>query len=539
MFEKVVFNKFRDAENLEIKIGKNLTIIAGQNGTMKSTLLACIGQPFGIERGKENDLFNSEKLEECKIINTSFKTRISEIFKLSEKYDIPGSHEFEIFFTDVLPREILYENPLQVKSYAVTGRNPPIRFVTGKDRSTGKGNLPIPVIYLGLGRIYPLGESEAIESNVHLTDYEKKFLYENYQKILLNYGENYNEVNEVSKNKKLKTVGISTDKYDWKSISAGQDNIGKIISTILEFKRLKKEFGENYHGGLILIDELETTLYPKAQIELVKFLNKQCNDLSLKIICTTHSLEIIKECIENESVSRNAKINFLDKSRGKLINRNILDYNDIVKILLVLPKKILDKQTPKISVYTEDSEGMWLLKKILAKDISKYIEIIPLGLGHTEISKISLKISELKEGMIIYDKDVKEAYDKCKATSELKKNMNASKNYLILPGMRSIEEDFLKILQSIKEENNEFWDQCNNDNKQLAEHTLEIYNLTDRNSRKKWFLDEKKNYGKDGKAIFDIWIVNNKEEIEEFNNKFKEMLKLVYLQKFGINILKD
>lgn len=39
MILKVIINKFRLAEDLEIEIGKNLTAICGQNGTMKSTLL--------------------------------------------------------------------------------------------------------------------------------------------------------------------------------------------------------------------------------------------------------------------------------------------------------------------------------------------------------------------------------------------------------------------------------------------------------------------------------------------------------------------
>lgn len=539
MIEKVIFNKFRDAENLEIKIGKNLTIIAGQNGTMKSTLLACIGQPFGIERGKDNDTFVGENLEKCKIINNSFKTRINEIFKLSPTYDVPGTHEFEIYFTDKLSTDIVYENPLKVKSYPVSDRNPPIRFVAGKSRSGGKGNLPIPVIYLGLSRIYPLGESDINKQNLLLDEEEIKFLYTNYKKILLSYEEEYTDISEISKNKKLRTIGISTTKYDWNSISAGQDNLGKIITTILEFKRLKKEFQENYYGGIILIDELETTLYPKAQKELVKFLNKQCNDLNLKIICTTHSLEIIKECIENDAISRNVMINFLDKTRGKLIKKQIVSYDDIVKNLLVLPKKQQEREYPKISIYTEDMEGTWVLKKILPKGILQYINTVPLGLGHSEIAKVSLKISELKEGIVIYDRDVKDTYTSAKSTSELKKNMNKSENYLFLPGNKSLEEDFIEILKNIEDNDDTFWDNCINDSKQLALNSLEKYTLSDRNSRKKWFNDERKYYGKDGKEILDIWMSKNIGAINEFRNEFGEKLKKYYLNKFGIAILKE
>ena len=52
-------------------------------------------------------------------------------------------------------------------------------------------------------------------------------------------------------------VGFLTDSYDPLSNSAGQDNIGQILSAICRYKILKEELGENYHGGLLLIDEIE------------------------------------------------------------------------------------------------------------------------------------------------------------------------------------------------------------------------------------------------------------------------------------------
>lgn len=536
MIDKVIFKKFREAENLELRIGKNLTVIAGQNGTMKSTLLACLAQPFGIERGKENDIFADEKLENCKIITRTFKAKISDIFKLSEKYDIAGNHEFEVYFTDELPQNLIYENPLRVKAFKVD-RNPPIRFVTGKDRSSGKGNIPIPVVYMGLGRIYPLGESEVFQEEIELTVREKEFLYENYKNILLSYNEKYEEVNQISKNKRINTIGISTDKYDWKTISAGQDNIGKIISTILEFKRMKDTFKENYYGGIILIDELETTLYPRAQKELLKFLNKECQKLKLKIIFTTHSIEVLKECIENEAIFRNIQINFLDKTRGKLINKNIITFKDIAKNLLVLPKESSNVSMPKINIYTEDEEGEWLLKKILDSKVKKYIEFKPLGLGHAEISNIAFKIDEIKEGIIVYDADVKSAYENVrKKGSRFKKNMEITDNYLILPGKKSIEEDLIKILKEIPEDKNEFWENCINDNKQVAISKLNEYNIDTRESRKEWFKTELKNYGRNGKELYNLWRLENRKEIEDFSIEFKEMIIKKYLNRYGINI---
>ena len=535
LIEKIIFNKFRCAENLELRIGEHLTIIAGQNGTMKSTLLACIAQPFGIERGKENDVFGSKILDECKIVNDSFKTQINKIFKLSTKFDLPGEHDFDIYFSSNLPPEIFYENPLKVKSFKVTDRTPPIRFVTGGNRKAGKGNIPIPVIYLGLSRLFPIGESNLEKNEVILSEKEKKFLYKNYRRILLSYEEDYETINQISKNN-IKTLGISATNYDWQSISAGQDNIGKIICTVLEFRRLKEKFRDDYIGGIILIDEIESTLYPKAQQELVKFLNKQCQDLKLIIVCTTHSLEIIKECIENKEILKHTIINFLDKTHGKLTCKNLSTFEDISRNLLVLPKNNERQNLLKIKVFTEDVEGEWLLKKIINKDFLEFIDMVPLGLGFDEIAKVAYKLSEIKEGIVIYDADVKERYAQSGNSSNFKQNMNKNKNYLFFPGDKSIEEDFLEILKNTSGSENEFWTKCNNDSKQITLSSLEDYKLEDRNGRKEWFNNERKNYGKDGSVILEKWKKNYRKSIDEFNEKLKELLKSSFLKEYGIKL---
>ena len=44
--------KFRGFEDLDFDLGHHLTVIAGQNGTQKTTLLGMLTQPFTI--AKEN-----------------------------------------------------------------------------------------------------------------------------------------------------------------------------------------------------------------------------------------------------------------------------------------------------------------------------------------------------------------------------------------------------------------------------------------------------------------------------------------------------
>ena len=540
MILKVIINKFRLAEDLEIEIGKNLTAICGQNGTMKSTLLGCIGQPFGVGRGRKKD-DKKENYSDCMIVNQKFYTDINDIFKFSREYDIPGNHSYYICFdenSDIVKKKIIYENPLQVKSRKrPDGEKKHIRFVAGKSRSTGKGNIPIPVVYLGLSRLYPIGEVDNLkENNLELSDQEIDFFKKYYSEILLSFdSEEYkNEIKLIDKNK-ISTGGISTNSYDWQTISAGQDNIGKIILTILEFKRLKDKFKDNYFGGILLIDELEATLYPGAQKKLIEFLNKCSAKYNIKIIFTTHSLEIIEELLNNKVYSVNSKVNFLDKTRGSLINRTHIDYDEIKNNILVKIREENNNQKEiKIDVFFEDEEGEYLFKNIVSKNLREYCKVYPLKIGITNIATISNKISQLKNGIIIYDADYNKKSTNYK--NNFKINVENHRNSLFFPGTKSLEKECLEILSDM-EENDKFWDKCKCDNKQKFYAKRSQYtNLgkPEREQDKLWFLEERKNFGKNGNKLMEKFKEKYEKEIEEFNEELERRLINQLNRNYGI-----
>ena len=542
MILKVIINKFRLAEDLEIEIGKNLTAICGQNGTMKSTLLGCIAQPFGVGRGRKKD-DKKEKYSDCMIVNQKFYTDINDIFKFSKEYDLPGNHVYHVYFdedSNIMKQEekIVYENPLQVKSRKrPDGEKKHIRFVAGKSRSTGKGNIPLPVVYMGLSRLYPIGEVDDLkENNLELSDQEIVFFKKYYSEILLSFdSEEYkNEIKLIDKNK-ISTGGISTNSYDWQTISAGQDNIGKIILTILEFKRLKEKFKDNYFGGILLIDELEATLYPGAQKKLIEFLNKYSAKYNIKIIFTTHSLEIIEELLNNKIYSVNSKVNFLDKTRGSLINRIHIGYDEIKNNILVKIREENNNQKEiKIDVFFEDEEGEYLFKNIVSKKLKEYCKVYPLKIGITNIASISNKISQLKNGIIIYDADYNRKSTNYK--NDFKINVENHRNSLFFPGIKSIEKECLEILLGM-EENDEFWDKCKCDNKQkFYAKRLQYTNLgkPEREQDKLWFLEERKNFGKNGNKLMEKFKEKYEKEIEEFNEELERKLINQLNRNYGI-----
>ena len=82
------------------------------------------------------------------------------------------------------------------------------------------------------------------------------------------------------------------------SQSIGQDNIGNIISALVDIYLLSKE--SDYKGALLCIDEIDVSLHPDTQIRLFELLKKLSNDISLQVIVSTHSLTILKESLKQE-----------------------------------------------------------------------------------------------------------------------------------------------------------------------------------------------------------------------------------------------
>ena len=51
----VYIENFRAFHNVTVNLGQRLTVIAGRNGTQKTTLLGILSQPFSLSQGKLRD----------------------------------------------------------------------------------------------------------------------------------------------------------------------------------------------------------------------------------------------------------------------------------------------------------------------------------------------------------------------------------------------------------------------------------------------------------------------------------------------------
>ncbi|WP_026905544.1 AAA family ATPase [Pedobacter glucosidilyticus] len=500
IIKKTYINRFRGFQDIEVELGSQLTIIAGQNGTQKTTILGMLSQPFTI-----NDSENPMK-EEKPLCGGSFKSAFSEKFKLSDTFDLVKQHEWTLHLAsgDTFTME------------SIKRSKDKIRFWKKGDRTKGSGYIQLPVIYLSLKRLIPIGEDiKLAESSLQsLTSDEDKIFKLWHKKILISHEDitTANYLESPDKN----TLGINTTYYDWKQNSSGQDNIGKILLAILSFKRLKDKYPNDYKGGILAIDEIDATLYPGSQIQLITALRKFASDYKIQIIFTTHSLSILEKACELQelnkahvSTSEHVKVIFLEKKNNKV---KIIQNATINTIQHRLNVTIESAATFKIDVFTEDKECIIFTKALLKSKANKlnFIDCTLSCSALIDLATRKIPSFVLPNSIIFLDGDVRDQNSDFKKVKKLD-------NVVLLPSNISPERILAKYLDGLDDESS-LWSNINpNFTKQYCFKDYSLSEiLTDREKAKKWFNSHIKTWGINATKVINPWINDNKVLVDEF-----------------------
>lgn len=347
--------RFRGFQNEDFEVGSLLTAIAGQNGTQKSTLLGIITQTFTL---KTEDSMRVEK----PLCGGSYISAFKDKFRLSPTFDKPKGHEWTISFDAGM-------DDFTVESIKRTG-DPNVRFWKKGARQEGDGYISFPTIFLSLKRLVPVAEeAKIITDDTLLTQEELNEFKQLHNKILIAQTPISSATTITSKNKQ--SIGVSTELYDWNQNSMGQDNLGKIILALFSFKRLHDKYPRQYKGGILAIDEMDATMYPASQVELLKVLRKYASKLNLQILFTTHSMSLLKamddlvqEVTKKEETANQAKILYLKKVDDKIAIKQGVNFKGIQLDLNVVAEGNNRKKN-RITAYTEDKENILFVKAIL------------------------------------------------------------------------------------------------------------------------------------------------------------------------------
>lgn len=335
------------------------------------------------------------------IAGKPFYSIYSKVFRFSfPNYDRVGEHDYTVYFDDNTQIDVLSaERKLK--------RNSILRLKVGKKTEKGKisGGRKIkkPVAYFGMRRLYPFAQENYIKYDPKslLTDDELNYYQELHKEILL-MDENITTSRIKTRNKEY--YAPQSDKYDYLGISAGQDNVGQLITSVLSFRRLKSKLGNQYEGGAIFIDELDATLFPGSQIKIVKKLNRIAEELSLQIIFTTHSLEILEEVQKLTGQGQSHTI-YLDKNRSQISVKQNHPIN-LIKNDLRVTGPISTERPIKKQVYCEDDVAKAFADNILSAENKQKIKVCSAKLGEGTLQTIAGKFDELNEVIFLVDGDV-------------------------------------------------------------------------------------------------------------------------------------
>lgn len=360
MYKLLKLNDFRQFKNMNILLGKNITVLAGRNSTGKSTILGVLANSGELKK-KDGTTYS----------NRRFRAEFSEIFHGSKKYDASGSDRIQIDIVDE------NDNIIDYRKFRTAWQNEkgkdrfrviPIKFLDGGKKTEAK--MQIPVSYLGLSRLFPIGEAneeKIVKNKINfMDDKQKNWFIEQYKQILSLYDtvtdiSNYS----IGETDKKKGVGIETDKYDYLTNSSGQDNLGQILMAILSFKRLKLQ-REDWTGGLLLIDEIDATLHPAAQKRLIDLLIKEAKINNIQVVVTTHSSDLLKHICNktahnSDSKNNNVELYYFTNGNRHLEMRRNPEYSTIENDLLV---ESMLQNANKVKIYSEDAENRWFIKNL-------------------------------------------------------------------------------------------------------------------------------------------------------------------------------
>lgn len=492
--KKLSISKFRHLENIEIDIGDKITVITWPNWTGKSSILWLIGHVFTYKKIKGA------------IDDTPLETEYSEVFRFSKDKDYTKEYKWHI--------ELDTGEIKEANSRYILGENRYRVDVGGRQKNEWK--IKKPVYYLGLKRLFPLAQEKDKDLEIDLENNlleDEKLLFERWYNQILSRNWTINTQHTRTKNKEFHAP--TTEEYDALWNSSGQENIAQIILAILSFKRLKEQLWDSYEGWIILIDEIDATVYPRAQLKIIDIFLETARDYWIQFIFSTHSLDILGYMLKEKTrnFEHSSKIIFLDDSSGKIKKLEDEKSFEKMKAWLMHTAIIRNVIDEKINLYCEDEEAKIIIKWLLPPKIRKKIHFMKVCLWCNFYKELlRANVPEFLKSIIVFDWD---------ARSEVKK-----KRYKVtfLPWSKRPENILLDFLNELNEGDKFWWNKAWDYSKRVFLSNKPT-NTQHRDTMKNWFKSEIRYWWKDGKKLINRWMESNEESVTKFIKDIENFLK--------------
>lgn len=379
-------NGLRGVSNIKIDFNYPITVIAGANGIGKTTILQTLAC-----------LYHNE--EERKKTNKKSKFKP---YRFTTSKNQKAYYTFSDFF--IQKRNSSEECEIEYEFQSIKNMKKTTHILKKVSKWNNYDRRPDRYVdYYGVSRIIP-------SSEFHL--FKKTFTSENKNFIVQDF--NPSHVGDVKSilskplsgiqsthldsmpNFKLNSITLEDGTtYNNFNMGAGEEVIISLISRINEIPE----------HSLVLIEELELGLHPKAQKLLLDKLYNTVLNRKIQLIFTTHSPFLFKLMPKESRI-------LLKKVNSKL--EVIYGASDFITF-----NELLGETKKELTIYVEDNIAKNIISNLFNSEINKRINIVPVGSKENTIRMIGAHIRNPSLGKMIVladgdltDKEISDWYKK-------------------------------------------------------------------------------------------------------------------------------
>ena len=239
-------------------------------------------------------------------------------------------------------------------------------------RWLGHGQRPRRTIeYIDLSRLQPVATRVGyarIAKNRHVEESATDFSPDQLQRLSQIMGRDYDNAkmakSSIDPNREIPVLSKLKQPYSGFHQGSGETTIAELLKSPLP------------KNGLVLIDEIESSLHPRAQRRLIRDLAQLTRTNECQVILTTHSPYVLEE------LPLEARIYILETGAGK---KEIV--NGVSPQFAMT--KMDDESHPECELYVEDSRSAVWLREILswhAKEVLVRCVITPFGAANLGVA---------------------------------------------------------------------------------------------------------------------------------------------------------
>lgn len=449
MIEQIDYVAYRKLKDISLNFSPYVNLIAGTNGTCKTSILHTISNSFKAVVSTAPWLNDDKATLVIKNINKLCNPKIETLTRGDREFNNPGQGVTGTLFK----ANYFDETSLSFRKHNSSKTNNTMRFAIKPQYKVGESeSLPaLPTIYLGLFRLFAYGEFESdhlvrdissrlpVEYLTIITD-----LYRDFTGLTIEL-EDIKSMGNIKNRPEFKT---SISGIDSNTISAGEDNLFIILLALVSLRYYFESItSERLVESIFLIDEIDASLHPEFQLKLFNLFTEYSREYKIQVFFTTHSMTLIDHALSKKN---ECKTTYLIDNIDRV---NAMIEPDKYKIDMFL-KNITQQEHylyNKIPVITEDAEARLFLNLLLENhpsNIQRFFHIVEANLPSEAILNLANDDFLLKSTL--------RTVNMLDGDQHNKKDLN--KNIITLPSNLPPEVlAFSHARKLLEQHNHEFW----------------------------------------------------------------------------------